>query len=167
MIQDDIVEHIRSIHSQCCITRRSGERNCSLNTRGFDSSSLVMLDGTRYQRAHSYSDKLCDRIVFGRWEDTNFVCAAELKGGRNLDVSEAIQQIQNGLSVAASALYHHEIDNWFPVLLYRGGLGAIGTTKLRTRLVTLPTRHTNSLEVIKRDCDSSLAAILRENAPTQ
>ena len=167
MTEFDIVGHVRSTHSQCCLTRKSGERNCSLNMRGFDPPSVVMLDGSKYQREHSYGERLCDRIVFGRWEGTDFVCAAELKGGGNLDVSEAIQQIQNGLSVAASLLSGHEVENWFPVLLFRGGLRAIGTTKLRTRLVTLPTRQRNPLEIIKRDCGSCLAAILRENAPTQ
>lgn len=167
MTQDGIVEHIRSIHSRCCLTKRSGERNCSLNIRGFDPSSLVMLDGTLYQAEHSYMDRLCDRIVFGRWQGISFVSAVELKGGRNVDLGQAIEQIQNGLSVAADSLSGHEVENWFPVLLFRGGLRAIGTTKLRTRPVTLPTRQRNNSEVIKRDCGSSLAAILRENAPTQ
>ena len=167
MTLDNIVEHIRSIHSQCCLTTKSGERNCSLNIRGFDSSSLVMLDGTRYQRAHSYRERLCDRIVFGRWQGTNFVTAVELKGGGNLDVGASIQQIQNGLRVAANSLSGQDVDYWYPVLLFRGGLRAIGTTKLRTRPVDLPTRRRNLSEVIKRDCGSSLAAILRENSPTQ
>lgn len=167
MTRDDIVEHIRRIHSQCCLTRKSGEKGCTLNTSGFDPQSLVMIDGSLYQKAHSYEGKLCDRIAFGQHEGTTFVCAVELKSGRNVDLGQAIEQIQNGLSVAADSLSGHEVENWYPVLLFRGGLGAIGTTKLRTRLVTLPTRQRNPSEVIKRDCGSSLAAILRENAPTQ
>lgn len=164
MTQDDIVEHIRSIHSRCCLTHKSGERNCSLNIRGFDSSSLVMLDGTLYQKEHGYVDRLCDRIVFGRWQDTNFVGAVELKGGKNVNLRQAVDQIQNGLTVAENCLSGHSVTGWYPVLLFSGHLGGIGTTKLRTSRLALPTLRRNPPEIIKRDCGSSLTAILEQNS---
>ena len=157
MTLDNIVEHIRSIHSQCCLTTKSGERNCSLNIRGFDSSSLVMLDGTRYQRAHSYRERLCDHIVFGRWQGTNFVSAVELKGGRNLDVSEALEQIQNGLNVASSLLEERQVSDWYPLLMFSGHLGAAGREKIRLKPVQFG-RDTRA--VTRRDCGSLLSDIL-------
>ena len=163
MIQDDIVEHIRNIHSRCCLTRKSGERNCSLNIRGFDPSSLIMLDGTQYQTQHGYRSRLCDRIVFGRWQGISFVSAVELKGGKNVDVGQAVDQIQNGLTVAADTLSGHSVAGWYPILLFSGHLGGIGTTKLRTGQIALPTASRNPSEIIKRDCGTSLAAILEEN----
>ena len=165
MNQDDIVEHIRNTHLRCCLTKKSGENRCSLNTRGFGDESLVMLDGSKYQKAHDYSGKLCDRIVFGHWGERRFVCAVELKGGRNVDVSEAVNQIRNGLLVAADSLLGHSIAGWYPILLFSGRLGGTGTTKLRTSQITLPTTRRNSSEVIKKDCGSSLSAILEEITP--
>ncbi len=124
-----------------------------------------MLNGTRYQREHNYSDRLCDRIVFGHREGKYFVCAVELKGGKNVDVGEAVEQIRNGLLVAAHCLAGHSAATWYPILLFSGHLGVIGTTKLRTSQITLPDIRGNLPEIIKRNCGTTLAAILDENTP--
>ncbi len=126
-------------------------------------ASLVMLDGLKYQRSHHYQGKLCDRIIFGQWARGDFVCAVEFKGGRNIDVDEALEQIQNGLNVASELLPGQTPDDWYPILLYRGRLKGAETTKLRARHVSFQAQRRESSPVIKRDCGSSLIGIMEQN----
>ena len=124
-----------------------------------------MLDGSLYQKAHDYAGRLCDRIVFGHLGETPFICEVELKGGKNVNVSEAVDQIRNGLFVAAISLSGHHVESWYPIMLFSGHLGGIGIAKLRTSQIALPTMRRNLSEIIKKDCGSSLATILVENTP--
>ena len=91
------------------------------------------------------------------------MCAVELKGGRNLDVNEALEQIQNGLNVAYELLPGHTPDSWYPIPLYSGRLRGEETTKLRARQVSFRSRRRELSPVIKSDCGSSLIRIMEQN----
>ena len=167
MAPDEFIQSIRVLHARCCITNSPKDQGCGLNLHGIDRTSFVMLNGSKYQEYHGHRRKLCDRIIVGKWNDQEFVCAVELKGGKSIDVGDVLEQIQNGLNVAANILSGGIPRNWYPILLYNGHLGTAGITKLRRRPLSVQRQRRESYQVIKRDCNSSLVGILEDNAVQQ
>ena len=157
MTSPGFLESIRDQHSECCITSVPGEKGCRLNLERINRASLVMLHGSRYQEAHGYRRKLCDRIIFGDRNGVSFICVVELKGGKNVNLSEALEQIQNGLNVAQEFLGSRSAGEWYPLLLFDGRMGGAGTTKLRGRGVSF---RQEFRAVTKRRCGSALVDIL-------
>ena len=147
---------VRGNHQGCCITKSAKEKNCGLQLDAASSTSLAIIHGTRYQKAHDFTDKLCDRILFCGQHDF-FVAAVELKGGKNVHMSEAIEQIQNGLSVAKDILGSRPVAEWFPLLLYSGSMASYETKLLQTKSVEFRGERKN---VIKRDCGIRLSVVL-------
>ena len=151
----DAIGHIRRTYSDS-ITRSCRENRCSLQLDGVGPGSLAVIHGGRYQRNRGYTERLCDRIVFCR--DHGFVLAAvELKGGRSVHMSHAVDQIQNGLGVAATILAGHPVSEWVPILLYNGRMTSHETRLLRNRSVEFRGERKN---VVKRDCGARLSTIL-------
>ena len=83
--------------------------------------------------------------------------AVELKGGRNIRASDAIKQIQNGLTVAESMLGNQTVAAWFPTLLFNGRLAQDDAQLLRTKQVRF---RREPKVIIKRNCGTRLSAIL-------
>lgn len=151
----DSIDCIRQ-NFQDCITRSCRENKCSLSLKGIKSPSLAIIHGTKYQRKKKYQGKLCDRIIFCR-EHGIFLAAVELKGGTSIRISEAREQIQNGLSVAMEILGNCSIADWFPILAYRGRMKPAEIKLLQTK----PVRFQGKLKnVVKCDCGTSLSATL-------
>ncbi len=154
MVQDPI-EYIRRNYPDC-ITQSCRENNCSLQLKGVSLGSLAIIHGTGYQKNNNITEKLCDRIVFCR--DHGLILAAvELKSGNNIHMSEAIEQIQNGLKVAKDILRDLPIAKWLPLLLYTGHMHAAETRLLRTKTVEFRGERKN---VIKRNCNTQLSTVL-------
>ena len=155
MQQHDPIALIRENHHYC-ITHSCSERGCSLQLDGVDRASLTIINGTQYQNYNNSAEKLCDRIVFSR--DRGFLLlAVELKGGRNIRASDAIKQIQNGLTVAESMLGNQTVAAWFPTLLFNGRLAQDDAQLLRTKQVRF---RREPKVIIKRNCGTRLSAIL-------
>ena len=154
MIQDPIA---RIIHNYSNSTTNSCKENkCALHLDGVNRKSLAIIHGTKYQKNHNYHKKLCDRILF--CSEHGFIIATiELKGGRRIRMSEAIQQIQNGLQVAKDILGDHRVADWLPLLLYSGRMKPYETKLLLARSVTFAGERKN---VIKSDCGNRLSTIL-------
>ena len=110
---------VRIQHDNCCLVSRCADEGCELDISGWPEPLLVVIGGSRYQRAHDFNDALCDFTLFGR-DSRRFVCAVEMKGGKNLNAKHAIQQIQSGLTIAAEIFGGDEVDVWHPILLCHG-----------------------------------------------
>ena len=95
-----LAESIRDTYGDCCLTESYAEPNCRIDTSGLEGPQLAAIHGDLNQRCpnHRVATRLCDRLIFGRLNE-DFVCAAELKGGRNSEVPKAIAQIQGGLNL--------------------------------------------------------------------
>lgn len=117
-----------------CITTSCHERNCTLRLDDISVQSLLIIHGSRYQRCNGLESKLCDRILIRQYRGLT-LAAIELKGGRNLNLTDAIKQIQNGLNVASTILGSLSVSYWFPLLLYSGNLDPRELRILRTRRV--------------------------------
>ena len=158
MANFQMAESIRSTHGDCCLTDSYTEPNCRIDISGLESSNLATVHGDLSQRCrkHGVASRLCDRLIFGRLND-DFICAAELKGGRNADVPKAISQIQGGLNLARSILGSRLVDKWYPLLFFRGSMRGNDLRTLQTRTVS----YGGKKKLVDRiDCGSSLLAYL-------
>ena len=147
---------IRRDHSDCCITDSYVDEGCRLEIGGLPKQSLMAIDGSRYQANHPWQGRLCDRIMIGHTQ-RNFVSAIELKGGRNIIMSDAINQIQRGLDLASSLLQVLSPDNWYPLLVYSGSMSGREKDLLRNKKVSF---RGGKARVDRIDCGSSLLAYL-------
>ena len=131
---------IRNEYRDCCLTDSYQDAGCGINVSGFDPKTLTTINGSQNQTCHKHGrpGRLCDRLIFGRLNkvDRDFVCAAELKGGTNLDASVAIKQIQSGLNLAHSVLANQSTVTWYPLLVYSGSSKGHGLNLLRSRKVS-------------------------------
>ena len=151
----DAIEYIRRTHRPC-ITRSRSEKGCGFQLDGVNPKSVAMVRGGKYQKNHNYKSKLCDRLVFWNGEGLN-LAAVELKGGRNVRLSEASKQIQNGLSIAMGILGSRQVEEWLPVLLFSGKMHPQGTKYLLTKSVNFRGKRKN---IVKQRCGSNLTALL-------
>ena len=140
MTSPPFAAEIYNQYRDCCMTDSYEDEGCEIDVSGFNPGSLTTIHGTKHQSCsrHRRPGRLCDRLIFGRVDELkrDFVCAAELKGGRNLDASVAIGQIQNGLTLAHEMLANPSTVYWYPLLFYGGSLRGRGLDLLRTRRVT-------------------------------
>ena len=154
MTQDSI-RHIRESYPNC-ITESCRENRCSLRLDGFSRGSMAIIHGGRYQEENNFTDKLCDRILFCG-EHGFIMTAVELKGGGDVHLSEAIDQIQNGLRVAMGILGNRPVAEWLPLLMYSGSMHPNETRLLRTKSVEFRGQRKN---IIKRNCNTQLTALI-------
>ena len=141
-----------------CLTRSCSERGCGLQLDVGGPRSRVILHGTKYQKTKGFTEKLCDRIVFCRANGL-ILAAVELKGGGTIRMSQAIDQIQNGLRVANDILAGRPVDDWVPLLLYSGRMRSDETRLLRNK----PVGFRGERKVVeKRDCGTRLSAVLSD-----
>ena len=158
MAYSQLAEGIRDTYGNCCLTDSFTEPNCRIDVSGLEDSRLATIHGDFNQRCpnHAVATRLCDRLIFGRLNG-DFICAAELKGGRNPEVPKAIEQIQGGLNLARSILRNRTIDTWYPLLFFRGKMRGNDLRAIQTRTVS----YSGKKKLIDRiDCGSSLRAYL-------
>ena len=162
MVYSQLAESIRSTYAACCLTDSYSETNCRIDVSGLDRSELATVHGDCNQRCqkHKVSSRLCDRLIFGRL-DQDFMCAVEIKGGKNPEVSKAIKQIQGGLDLAKSILQNRTVERWYPLLLFSGKMKGNDLRILQTRKVAYSGKEKKKL-VDRIDCGSSLLAYLNK-----
>ena len=149
-----LADSIRDTYSDCCLTDSYVDQNCRIDTSGLDEPNLTTIHGDQNQRCpnHGVVTRLCDRLIFGRLNN-DFICAAELKGGRNPEVPKAISQIQGGLNLARSILGNRTVEQWYPLLFFRGRMKGNDLRTLQTRTVS----YGGKRKLIDRiDCGSRL-----------
>ena len=146
-------------HSQCCITDSYIDEGCGLDVSGLPRRSLTTISGTSYQANHPWQGRLCDRIIIGQTIG-NFVSVVELKGGRNIIMSDAIKQIQRGLDLSASLLRAASPENWYPLLVYSGSMSGREKDLLRNKTVSY---QGGKARVDRIDCGSSLLVYLNRH----
>ena len=154
MANSQLTESIRNTHGNCCLTDSYTDQNCSIDISRLDRTELATIHGDQNQKClnHKRPNRLCDRLIFGRLSE-EFICAAELKGGRNPEVPKAVRQIQGGLELARSILSNRTIERWYPVLSFRGKMKGNDLRTLQTRTVAFGGKK----KLIDRiDCGSSL-----------
>ena len=117
MTSSQFLQEVRTRRQDGCVVDRCEDQGCELALDGLDPDRLATIGGTNYQAEHRFNGGLCDFIVFGD-DGQRFICAAELKGGANLDAREALDQIKNGLCLAEEHAGDHPVESWFPLLLH-------------------------------------------------
>ena len=150
-----VIKSIRDQHKSC-VTTSCNENKCSFQLDSESAGSRAIIHGGKYQKHYNFNGKLCDRIVFCEVHGL-ILAAVELKGGDRIRLSEAIEQIQNGLDVADSILERHAVAGWLPLLIYSGGMKPDETRLLRTKSVKFRNENKN---VIRRDCGTRLSQVL-------
>ena len=158
MAYSQLAENIRATYGNCCLTDSYSEPNCRIDVSGLADSELGTIHGDSNQqcRNHRVAARLCDRLIFGRLNG-DFICAAELKGGRNPEVPKAIRQIQGGLDLARSILENRVIERWYPLLFSGGKIKGNDRRVLQTRRVS----YGGKKKLIDQiDCGSSLFSYL-------
>ncbi len=158
MAYSQMAESVRGTYGDCCLTDSYSEPNCRIDVSGMGDSELATIHGDFNQRCpnHGVATRLCDRLIFGRLNG-DFICAAELKGGRNPEVPKAISQIQGGLELARSILRNRAIEKWYPLLFFRGRMKGNDLRAIQTRTVS----YGGKRKLVDRiDCGSSLRAYL-------
>ena len=155
MTSPKFAETVHNQYHDCCLADSYEDDGCKIDIGGFNSGVLITIDGTKHQHClkHRSSGRLCDRLIFGRLASRDFVCAAELKGGKNLDASVGIKQIQSGLTLAHRMLGNGTTVDWYPLLFYGGSLRGQGLKLLRSRKVSFGGMR-KSVQQVK--CGSSL-----------
>ena len=158
MAYSRLSEAIRNTYGDCCLTDSYADQNCSIDISGLDRSEIATIHGDQNQQCpkHGVATRLCDRLIFGRSKG-DFVCAAELKGGRNPEVPKVISQIQGGLNLARSILRNRTTEKWYPLLFFRGKMRGNDLRTIQTRTVA----YGGKKKLVDRiDCGSSLLAYL-------
>ena len=158
MAYSQMAESIRDTYGDCCLTNSYSEPNCRIDVSGLESAELATVHGDQNQNCpeHKRPNRLCDRLIFGQLND-DFICAAELKGGRNGEIPKAIRQIQGGLNLARSILGNRNIERWYPLLFFRGKLRGNDLRTIQTRTVS----YGGKKKLVDRiDCGSNLLAYL-------
>lgn len=144
-----------------CLTSSCSENKCALVRSGMSEAQWKIVHGTRYQKSRRFSQKLCDRIVFYAWKGF-YVAAVELKGGKNLDVMDAREQIQNGLEITQDAVQHDAVTDWFPLLFTARKLTLLELKLLVKNPVSFKDQPPKV--VIRRDCGTSFRNIIQGNS---
>ena len=158
MAYSQTAESVRVTYGNCCLTDSYTEPNCRIDVSGLESSELATVHGDLNQRCrnHWQPNRMCDRLIFGRLND-DFICAAELKGGKNPEVPKAIGQIQGGLDLAKSILQNRTIEHWYPLLFFSGKMKGNDLRTLQTRTVS----YSGKKKLVDRiDCGASLLTYL-------
>lgn len=155
-MQDSTIENICNNHNDCCITESCEENNCGLDLSDLSNLPIAMIHGSAYQSRHSFQNKLCDRIILVQ-RNKNFLCVVELKGGENVDIKDAIDQIQGGLSVASSLLSAQWAESIKPLLVYSGSMRKVQIKVLKEKFVSYKGKK---LRVRRVDCGSKLLTYL-------
>ena len=156
-------KEIRREYGHCCLTTSYGENSCSIGLSGITSADLTTIHGDLNQRCkkHGNPSQLCDRIIFGQL-DQEFICAVEIKGGKNSEVSKAIKQIQGGLDLARLIVNNNPVDCWYPLLFFSGKMNATELRLLNTKKVSYNDGKPKSKTVVRIDCGSSLLNFLQK-----
>ena len=158
MAHSQMAESIRSSLRQLLLDRFLHRTELQNRHLGLETSELATVHGDQNQQCpkHKRPTRLCDRLIFGRLNG-DFICAAELKGGRNPEVPKAISQIQGGLELARTILRNRTIEKWYPLLFFRGKMRGNDLRAIQTRTVS----YGGKRKLIDRiDCGSSLLAYL-------
>ena len=156
MISDHFLREIRNQHTGCCLSSHCHDYGCEVGVSEINAESLVIINGTNYQKVHSGTDnKLSDRILFSNFGNC-FVAAIELKGGDSIRINDALEQIQMGMKVADEFLDGRQVDNWHPLLIFSGRMGSRERAQLQKRRIEFRGERKFA---IRRDCGSQLVDI--------
>lgn len=98
--------------------------------------------------------RICDCGIL--WNEAPIIAVIELKGGKSdVNVNKSVKQLQSGLKVLDRQLSGQQVDDFFPILLYRGKRDP--TPALSNRRVTF---RQDSRRVIAKPCGTDLAAVV-------
>lgn len=157
MVTAQFLDSIREQHKSCCLCNNCRDRGCEINLDGIDIESLIIINGSAYQKAHSGTDaKLADCIIFANAANC-FVAVIELKGGDSIRMRDAIEQIQMGMNLAGEFLVERQIDNWYPLLIFSGDMGLREARQLQRIRIEFRGERKSA---IRRECGSNLMEIL-------
>ena len=134
-----------------CKCDSCAEGGCELDLTGLASKTDV-LDMNCLKQALRRRGRICDCGVI--WRSENKLAAVELKGGQNLAISKAVEQIQEGLNALDAMLESQSVGSFYPILLYQGH---DPTASLANRRVYF--RGTPRL-VLAHPCGTKLNAII-------
>src|SRR5688500_14337494 len=105
-----------------CLAKFCEDEGCECRCVGIPKRSFLIISGTKYQRNHAREQRLSDCIVLCEAAGIRVVIV-ELKGGKDIHIRRAFEQIQRGLEVADELLRGVQIAGWCALLCYSGSLG--------------------------------------------
>lgn len=126
--------HVRGMRS-CCLSDSCTDGRCALILpRAL--GEIACIEGSRYQRHHGVTSKLCDCIIFWSFDGRDILAPAELKSGQ-VKAIHCLAQLQNGAKVAQSLLdAAYQSIRFEPLIVHRGRIHYIEYKILGNRRVT-------------------------------
>ena len=151
----ELIDAVRNQVSPECLTRKCSRPGCSVPLKGAPNPRLI-IDFDKPGSPLGERETRCD-FLFIAEESNNpgWVSPLKLKGGR-VDVSEAIEQLQAGASVA-EALVSQDLKVNFRPVLASGNIPKAERAALK-RTISF---HGNSMPVRRIRCGAPLIQALR------
>jgi len=157
-----LLDSLREIHGNCCLTTDCRDHGCGINLRGISQESLLIIHGERYRDEHGDpTSKMADRIII---TDSPQLEAAviELKGGNSIrrrDIRDAVEQVKMGVTVIERLLAGRSLANLIPKLFlaYSGRISRQDATYLRNNRISF---RGSPLTLLRVDCGSPLVSLL-------
>ena len=138
---------LNCISTSCC----EGDCGCAVSSLR---AQVNILDMNCAKGVVKKRGRICDCGIL--WKVHPRFAVVELKGGRgDLDLAKLVEQLQGGLDLLEKQLVGQDVDDFFPILLYRGKNDP--TAALRNRIVKFRTLTRN---VIAKPCGTDLRKVI-------
>ena len=133
-----------------CIRDSCSEGRCSIDLTGAAQYVHVLsLDCLR--QATRRGGRIADCAIL--WKERGVFAVVELKGGQNTVIDRLVEQIQEGVNSIDSLTQDQQLEDFYPILMYRG---RDPTTALRGKRVEI---RGIKRRVILLECGALLSAI--------
>ena len=138
---------LNCLSTSCC----ESECECPI---GNLKSQVSILEMNCAKAVTNKKGRICDCGIL--WNNQPRFAVVELKGGvKDLDLNKLVNQIQGGLDLLDQYLTHQVVEDFFPILLYRGRRDP--TAALNKKVVKFRTLTRN---IIAKPCGTDLSTIL-------
>jgi len=126
-----LIEEIASTYCNCVATRCK-DSGCMIKLDQINSSHVI-ISGTKYQNYYSYTQKLCDFLLFDCDTDSEYRLAViEMKSGNlvTTDIKDIHEQLQNGANIAEVMSNQHDVEYFVPVMVKKKSIDPMITKTL-------------------------------------
>jgi hypothetical protein len=140
-----------------CVCRNCVDEGCTIVLDKI-SKDHILISGKKYKKIYSYSDELCDFVLFDHaTENPVRIALLELKGGRvdEREFKKAYDQLKNGAVVASNMAVSVDVVDFVPYLAHGGGMNAFAAKMLDNPKYKVRFR-TSSKSIKTLHCGSSL-----------
>ena len=133
-----------------CICDSCSAGNCSIDLKG-KAKDVHVVNLDCLKNATKTKGQITDCAILGR--QRGVFAVVELKGGQNIVINKLVEQIQAGVNLMDSLSQDQHVEEFYPILMYRGKDPA---TALRDKLVEI---RGLKRRVIPLECGSLLSKV--------